>query len=150
MRPRRFVTSQQELKDACEQLRRIGPPPQPNGVGTLLVAILCLWGLISGLGAARDWLCSHAIPAPPMPLVQVQPKPKVEPIWPPAINEVRRLKLPDGQSVQTTCRGEIPKGATYGWYWHWPVQLGDMYKYGVYYWVWAVPVGGTTPTWIDP
>ena len=140
MRPRVFPTSQQELGSACDALRRAYARPEPSDRGPLIAVffwlallVWCMTGFHTGKPILYHGTFWH-------------------------IGETRRIYLPHRQGtadigqphqlIDATLRWDILDGG----YAPDPaeVRIGDMYRYKGHFWIFAVPNGGKSPTWIDP
>jgi hypothetical protein len=149
MRPRVFPSSEKALARACADLRRasacatLEPQRRLNRFACSLAILALVWAGTTGAGAYWHYLIAHAISAAPLDHA----------VWvtagaPWQIGEQRNVTLPTGQQMKVTYKGEIAMGGpSPTWA---ELALGDMYKYGSGYWVWAIPPGGYAPTWIDP
>lgn len=160
MRPRRFATGTAELEQACADVKRayrnlsFDPPgpdnrrPALDGFAKALIFLLIAWACWSGLGWGRQWLLDHALTSSYMTFAETLAAQRAvvpHPQW--QVGDSNEVTLEDGQKIRVTFMGEIPRGTRIS---STDIAIGQMWKYGAGYWVWAVPRGGGQATWIDP
>ena len=149
MRPRIFPSARQQLANACQALRQATQArpkhSQPKDHGPLIAVCLAVFISISLLGYGWHLMISHAVPVDYIVKAHVTTGNVLhgDHTW--HAGERSDMRMPDGSHVNVVYRGEITQDG-----YNPDIQVGDMFKYGDYFWIWMIKPGASKPGWIDP